>query len=100
MTDLRDQIEDIIRRRLSTRPRPHLADALNNDLTAAIRPVLTAKDAEIEQLTDQIRTIRTLQAMWAKLGTHGLPVEREVFAQVARDLSKVLGQPGDQEGTT
>lgn len=49
-----------------------------------------------DRLTDQIRTIRTLQAMWAKLGVHGMPVEREVFAQVARDLGTTLAQPDDQ----
>lgn len=58
---------------------------------------LAAKDTEIEQLTEQIRTIRTLRDVYAIAGVHGLRGEREVFAQVARDLGKVLDQPGDQQ---
>lgn len=57
-------------------------------------PAQVEKDmAERDQLIEQIRTIRTLQAMWAKIGDHGLPVERDVFAQVARDLAVVLRRP-------
>jgi hypothetical protein len=40
-----------------------------------------------------LRAIRTLQAIYATLGDHGMPGQREVFAQVAKDLAKILDSP-------
>jgi hypothetical protein len=91
--ELRDQIEDIIRRRLGNRP--HIADALNNDLTAAIRPVLTAKDAEIGQLNATIARVTALVEADEQCGPS---IDRGVSCPNILDLDAALDQPGDQEG--
>jgi hypothetical protein len=54
--------------------------------------LLAKAETERDRLTDQLRTIRTLQAMYAKLAEHGMPADRPVFARTAADLGKILDQ--------
>ncbi len=51
-----------------------------------------AEQAEVERdrLDDQLRGVRTLRLMWAKVGEHGMPDQRDIFAQCARDLGSIL----------
>jgi hypothetical protein len=48
----------------------------------------------------QVRTFRTLQTMYATLGVHGMPNQREVYAQVAEDLGRVLDAPSAKSAAT
>ncbi len=85
------ETQDRIRERLTTE-RDQAKRLLHNRVQDVVDLSQRAEQAEAERdrLDDQLRGVRTLRLMWAKVGEHGMPDTREIFAQCARDLGSIL----------
>jgi chromosome segregation ATPase len=97
------QLEDLPAERDRLRGQSRELERMLADVTAERNSYITElrqhldEETRLREQVEQLRAIRTLRAMWAKVGVHGMPDQREIFAQCARDLGSIIDRPVETE---